>query len=77
MEIFLLLLDEIDDAATALRVLWSQLFGFLLACGLFALSIWAAMRWPILAMLALFVALAWAALPVLRIGSLSRFKTDP
>ena len=53
MEIFLLLLDELDDAAAVLRVLWSRLFGFFLACGLFALTIVTAIHWPMLAILAL------------------------
>ncbi|MGE0114728.1 MAG: hypothetical protein AB7T07_07570 [Steroidobacteraceae bacterium] len=74
MEIFLLLLDELDDAAASLRMLWRQLLGFLLACGLFAMSILTAMRWPLLAVA---VILLLALLPVLRRKPIYRYRMDP
>lgn len=73
MEILLLLLDEIDDAVAGLRMLWPQLLGFLLACGLFALSIMAALRWPALAAAVILLLLA---VPILAGRPLFRFKTD-
>lgn len=77
MENLLLLLDELDDAAAVLRVLWVRSFGFFLACGLFTLTIIAALRWPLLAASALFVTAAWLGLSAAGKGSLPRFKTDP
>jgi len=76
MEIFLLLLDELDDAAAILRVLWSRFLGFFVACGLFASSVMVAMHWPMLAALLVIGAVVWAVLPAIAIR-LPRFKTDP
>ncbi len=76
MEIFLLLLDEIDDAVATLRMLWSRLLGFFIACGLFALSIVTAMHWPVLAVVALLCVIAWTALHA-TVFTRQRFKTDP
>ncbi|MGC3983042.1 MAG: hypothetical protein QM808_17450 [Steroidobacteraceae bacterium] len=80
MEIFLLLLDDLDDAVATLRALLPQLLNFLLACGLFALSVVAAMSWPILAASAVAVIAVVSVLvagePTLRLKPL-RFKVDP
>jgi membrane associated rhomboid family serine protease len=80
MEIFLLLLDELDDAAAILRVLWSRFLGFFVACGLFASSVMVAMHWPIywpiLAAVLVIGAVVGATLPARSIR-LPRFKTDP
>lgn len=76
MEIFLLLLDELDDAVATLRMLWSRLLGFFVACGLFALSIVTAMHWPVLAVIALLCVAVWATVPATSIVR-QRFKTDP
>lgn len=57
MENFLLLWDELDDAATSLRLLWPPFFGFLMALALFAATIFLIMQWPLLvALMALVVA---------------------
>jgi len=76
MEIFLLLLDELDDAAATVRMLLPRILGFLMACGAFALSVAAAIHWPALALVVL-LALLLAALPTLRTRPLLRLKTDP
>jgi len=47
METFLLLWDELDDAATSLRLLWPQFFGFFLALALFVATVLALMYWPL------------------------------
>lgn len=77
MEIFLLLLDELDDAAASLRMLWPQLLGFALACGLFSLSILAVMQWPNVAAVILLVAMVLTTVSALRLRPVLRFKTDP
>ena len=77
MEIFLLLLDELDDATATLRMWLPSIMGLLLACGLFALSICAAMRWPVIAALTLLLAVLVTLLPTLNLKPLLRFKTDP
>jgi fatty acid desaturase len=76
MEIFLLLLDELDDAAAVLRVWCAQLAGFFIACVAFVSSILAIMHWPMLAALLLVGAAIWAGSVVTHIR-LPRFKTDP
>jgi hypothetical protein len=76
MEIFLLLLDELDDAAAVLRSWLPQLLSLSLACGLFLLSVLAAMRWPVMAGAILLLALL-TRLPALRLLPGWRFKTDP
>jgi hypothetical protein len=77
MEIFLLLLDEFDDAAATARMLLPRLLGLLLACGAFATSIAAAIHWPNMALIVLTSALLAALLPAPRIKLFPRFKTDP
>lgn len=77
MEIFLLLLDELDDAAATARLLLPRVVGFLLAIGLFVLSIAAVLRWPHLAIAALLLGLPVVVLPALRLKPLLRFKADP
>ena len=78
MEIFLLLLDELDDAVATLRALWWQLWSFALAVGLFALCVWAATRWPLMAAGGVLLAVSiWAVPSLSRIKPLPRFKTDP
>lgn len=76
MENLLLVLDEIDDAVAMLRVLWSQFAGFLLACGMFAVTVMAAIHWPVLAAVLVFAGVIWATMPKVRIR-LPRFKADP
>ncbi len=76
MEIFLLLLDELDDAAATARMLLPRVMGFLLACAVFALTIAAALRWPGLAVITLLSVLL-AILPPLRLKPVLRLKTDP
>lgn len=76
MEIFLLLLDDLDDAVATFRALLPQLLGFLLACALFAASILVIMSWPIATAAALFVAMLLAAVPAVRFKSALGFKTD-
>lgn len=77
MEIFLLLLDELDDAVASARMLLPRILGFLLACGAFGLSVLVALQWPNLALLVLFSAIALALLPLMHSLSLPRLKTDP
>ncbi|MGD9843139.1 MAG: hypothetical protein AB7F79_00120 [Steroidobacteraceae bacterium] len=77
MEIFLLLLDEIDDATAVLRGYMPRLMGLLLACGLLAVSVWSFMRWPWLVAGLLLVALLLSTISMLRLKSLPRLKTDP
>ena len=76
MEIFLLLLDELDDAAAILRARLPQLLGLLMALGLFALTVLAALQWPGLVLAGLVAALAWL-LPLSRLRLQLGFKTDP
>jgi uncharacterized membrane protein len=77
MEIFLLLLDELDDAAATARMLLPRVLGFLLALGVFALSIVIALYWPGLAIAVLLLVLSVAILPALRQTPFLRVKTDP
>lgn len=77
MEIFLLLLDELDDAAASLRMLWPQFLSFALACSLFSLTILAAMQWPNVAAVILLVAMVLTSVSALRLRLVPRFKTDP
>jgi hypothetical protein len=76
MEIFLLLLDELDDAVAMLRVLASRFAGFFIACVLFAVSVMAAIRWPLLAAVLVFASVIWATMPAIS-SKVPRFKTDP
>ncbi len=77
MEIFLLLLDELDDAVATLCMLWSRLWGLLLSSGLFALSVLVAMYWPWLAGVGVLLLMScWAGLSLLRLKPLLGFKTD-
>lgn len=76
MEIFLLLLDDLDDAVATFRALLPRLLGFLLACALFAASILVIMRWPIATAAALFVAMLLTAVPAVRFKAALGFKTD-
>lgn len=77
MEIFLLLLDELDDAAATARMLLPRVLGFLLALGVFALSVGAALYWPVLAITVLLLALSVALVSALRLTPILRVKTDP
>ncbi len=76
MEIFLLLLDELDDAAAILRARLPQLLGLLMALGLFALTVLAALQWPALVLAGLAATLAWL-LPLSRLRLQLGFKSDP
>lgn len=51
MEVLLLLLDEIDDAVTVLRSLWSRIVGLLLASVLLLATGFAFLSFPQLALL--------------------------
>jgi hypothetical protein len=77
MENLLLILDEIDDAVAVLRSLWPQLLGFMLASGLFAATVLAAMQWPMTAVLLLALTGCASLLAGLHHIALSDFKTDP
>lgn len=77
MEIFLLLLDELDDAAATARVFLPRVLGFLLACAAFASTIAAAIHWPNLTLVVLVSALLVALWPTLRLKPFLRLKTDP
>ncbi len=77
MEIFLLILDEIDDAVAVLRMLLPRLLGLTVAVALFVSSIAAAMRWPAVAIGVLLVAMLALLLPAARQTLALRFKTDP
>ena len=75
MENFLLLWDELDDAATSLRLLWPRFFGFLLASAVFAGTVLLIMTWPLSVAI---VALLTAVVLGLRQPSLTPlFRTDP
>ncbi len=74
MENFLLLWDEIDDAATSLRLLWPPFFGFLMALGLFAGTVLLIMVWPLhVALAALLFAVI---LSLCRPHLVPHFRTD-
>lgn len=75
MEIFLLLLDELDDAAAILRARLPQLLGLLMAFGLFALTVLAALQWPGLVLAGFVAMLAWLQ-PLSRLRLQLGFKTD-
>ena len=78
MEIFLLLLDEIDDLTHALRMLLPTLLGFLAALALFAMTVMSVMRWPWLFVIGGIAALlVMAVRGAIRAGLLARLKTDP
>ncbi len=77
MEIFLLLLDELDDATATARVLLPRALGFLLACGAFVLSVVAAIHWSNVALVILLSTLIVGILPTLRLKPFLRLETDP
>jgi hypothetical protein len=77
MEDLLLVLDEIDDAVAVIRMFASRFLGFVVACGLFAATIMAAIHWPLLAALLVFSAVIWATMPVTGGIKPPRLKTDP
>ncbi|MES1196498.1 MAG: hypothetical protein ABUL58_06090 [Steroidobacter sp.] len=78
MEIFLLLLDDLDDLFHAFRVSLPKLFGFLTALSLFGATVFTSMRWPwLLISGALLVALVVAVRSVARDAVTLRMKTDP
>lgn len=77
MEIFLLLLDECDDAIAVLRMQLAQILRFLLACALLAGAIWAVARWPGLVVALLCWVLLLPRILKLRFTPLLRLKTDP
>ncbi len=78
MEIFLLLLDDLDDLFHALRVALPRFAGLLFALSVFAVTVFSAMRWPwLVASGALIAALGLAIHDVARGARAMRLKTDP
>lgn len=81
MEIFLLLLDDLDDLFHALRMALPKIAGFGIALGLFAIVVISAMTWPwMLVSAAAFAALALGIRSSVRTLRSIRFpllKTDP
>jgi len=79
MEIFLLIADELDDLASATRMLLPGLLSFLTATVLFLLTVLAFIKWPLLVVFA-----GVGVLFALVTGSLIRerllprlYRTDP
>jgi len=78
MEIFLLLLDDLDDLFHAFRLSLPKLFGFLAACSLFGATVFTTMRWPWLLIFGmLLIAVSLAVRSVARDTTATRLKTDP
>lgn len=79
MEIFLLLVDDLDDLFHAFRMsLLPRLIGLLTACGAFAAAVFGALSWPLATVsIAMVIALVFAIRNTARDVTLPRLKTDP
>lgn len=78
MEIFLLLVDDLDDLFHAFRMSLPKLFGFLIALSVFGATVFTSMRWPWLLISSVVVAgVVISARSVLRDTVPMRMKTDP
>jgi len=78
MEIFLLLLDDLDDLFHAFRMSLPKLFGLMIALSLFGAVVFTSMRWPWLLVSGVFlVGVIVSARTTIRDAVMLRMKTDP
>lgn len=78
MEIFLLLVDELDDLFHALRASLYKFTGFLIALSVFGAMVISAMTWPVtVASTAMLAALLLMIRNSTRDMTALRLKTDP
>jgi len=79
MEIFLLLVDDLDDLFHAFRMsLLPKLIGLLTACGAFAAAMFGALSWPLATIsIAMIAVLIFAIRSSARSVVIPRLKTDP
>jgi hypothetical protein len=78
MEIFLLLLDDLDDLFHAFRMSLPKVFGLMIALSLFGATVLASMRWPwLLVSGVVVVGVIASSRTVLRDAVMLRMKTDP
>lgn len=66
MEVFLLLLDELDDVAGVIRHVWRRVFGFMLAAALFCATGWVVLHQPLLSAIGVAAVLSFALLDLVR-----------
>ncbi len=78
MEIFLLLLDDLDDLLHALRMSLRKLISFCIALSIFASIVISAMTWPwLVASLSAVLVLGIVIRDVMHGAQLPRLRTDP
>jgi hypothetical protein len=66
MEVFLLLLDELDDVAGVIRHVWRRVMGLLLALALFCATGWLLLHQPLLSAVGVAAVLSFALLERVR-----------
>jgi hypothetical protein len=66
MEVFLLLLDELDDVAGVVRHVWRRVLGLLIALALFFATGWLVLHQPLLSLVTVAAALSFALLEFVR-----------
>jgi hypothetical protein len=74
MEVFLLLLDELDDAVGVVRHVWRRVLSFLIALGLFFATGWLVLLLPPLSACGLGAALSLILLELARRRRLAEAK---
>ena len=77
MEVFLLLLDELDDVAGVIRHVWRRVAGFLIALGLFFATGWLALHQPLLSAVGVAAVLSFTLLDLVRRRRVEEAKKQP